>query len=191
MGLALAFEDSQPFRLTVDQYQALDEAGAFDEHDGRVELIEGMIVCNNSQTVPHMLIANELTFRLRVLLQQLGSPLTAYLGPTVAMPPHNAPDPDIFVGAKASGDGYLAVKTVSLLIEVSRASLRKDTKIKRDIYARAGVPEYWVVDVNKAIVHRFHTPIDGTYQVEPPISLAGPLASLTMPDLEVDGSGTL
>ena len=96
MELALAFEDSQPFRLTVDQYRALDEAGAFEDNP-RIELIEGMIVCMNSRSLPHVLLSNELGYRFREVLTAMGSPYRAFIRPTVAMPPHNAPDPDIAI----------------------------------------------------------------------------------------------
>ena len=62
---------------------------------------------------------------------------------------------------------------------------------KRDIYAAAGVPEYRLVDVNKAEVHRFADSRDGVYRAEPPVPLAGELRSLTMPELAIDGGGIL
>lgn len=190
MDLALAFEDSQPFKLTVEQYRMLHEAGAFDEHHGRVELIEGMIACMSPQTILHGRIATRLTFRLQTRLLDMASPLEALMGPTVLMPPHNAPDPDITV-ARPAGSRYFSADAVALLVEVARTSLRKDMKVKRDVYARAGVPEYWVVDVEKALVHRFHRMNDDGYRQEPPVPLAGPLASLTIPDLVIDGAGIL
>ena len=191
MDLTLAFEDSTPFRLTVDQYQALDEAGAFDEQNGRVELIEGMIVCMNSQTVAHVVVTNELGFRLREKLQALGSAFQAYVNPTVTVRPHNAPDPDIAVAMRPTSGRYFDVSGVALLVEVARTTLRKDLKIKRDIYARAGVPEYWVVDVNKTEVHRFWKAQNGVYEQEKPIPLAGELRSLTMSELSINGAGIL
>ncbi len=192
MDLALAFEDSQPFKLTVEQYQALAEAGAFDEQNGRVELIEGMIVCMSPQASAHTVLCFELAVRLREALRQLGSPYTALTTPTVAMPPHNAPDPDIAVTTLPKlGPGYFPLQGVRILIEISRTTLNKDMRIKRDIYARAGVPEYWVVDVRRALVHRFWQPSDGAYRQEPPIPLAGLLTSLSLPDLVIDGSGIL
>lgn len=191
MDLALAFEDSQPFRLTIDQYRDLIDQGVIDE-GARVELLEGMIVCMNSQASIHTVVTFELAVRLRERLKELGSPLTALTTPTVALPPNNALDPDVAVTVKAApGPDFFAVADVRLLIEVSRTTLRKDMKVKRDIYAGAGVPEYWVVDVNRAEVHRFWAVGDGRYRQETPIPLAGALASLTMPDLTIDGAGIL
>ena len=190
MDIALAFEDAEPFRLTVDQFRSLDESGAFDE-SGRVELIEGMIVCMSPQASIHTTVAFELAVLLRTKLRDLGSPFTAVTTPTIAIPLHNALDPDVGVVLPRAGRDYFPVADARLLIEVSRTSLRKDKRLKRDIYAAAGVPEYWVVDVNKAEVHRFATPRDGVYHAAPPVPLAGELRSLTMPDLAIDGGGIL
>ena len=191
MDLALAFEDAEPFRLTVDQYHDLMMAGVVDE-GARIELIEGMIVRMNSQANAHVFTTFEIAVRLRDALREMGSVLTAVMTPTVALPPHNALDPDVAVTIKPKlGPEFLTVAGIAILVEVSNSSLRKDLRFKRDIYARAGVPEYWVVDVNKAEVHRFHRPEDGVYRAEPPVTLAGPLESLTLDGLAIDGSGIL
>ena len=191
MDLALAFEDSEPFRLTVAQYRDLMEQGVVEE-GSRVELIEGMIIRMSPQASSHTVVAFELAMRLHARLKEMGSDLMAVTTPTVAMPAHNALDPDVGVMSPTSiGSDFFPVACVRLLIEVSRTTVRKDKRLKRDIYARADVPEYWVVDLNKLIVHRFWQPHDGVYRAEPPVPLAGPLASLTMPELVVDGTGIL
>ena len=191
MDLALAFEDSRPFRLTVDQYLDLIEQDVI--HEGsKIELIEGMIVQMNAQASIHTLVVSQLAFRLHDKVAEIGPDLMALATPTIAFPLHNALDPDVAVVARQGvGPGFFPASTAKLLIEVSHTTLGKDLRVKRDIYARADVPEYWVVDVNKAEVHRFHDPRNGAYRAEPPIPLAGELRSLTMPDLAIDGSGIL
>lgn len=191
MDLALAFEDSQPFKLTVDHYRALDQSGAFDAGP-RVELIEGMIVCMSPMSPAHGRVTAALVTRFSIRLNEIVSDLVPFAGSTVTSPPHSAPDPDITIAPRESGDDWLTSRGVALVIEVSKTTLGKDLKVKRDIYATAGVPEYWVVDVNKQEVHRFADPDDGVYRTEPlPIPLAGDLRSLTMPELAIDGSGIL
>lgn len=191
MDLALAFEDSQPFKLTVDHYRALDRSGAFDVGP-RVELIEGMIVCMSPMSPAHGRVTAALVTRFSIRLTEIGSELVPFAGSTVDAAPHNAPDPDITLAPRESGEGWLKSQGVALIIEVSRTTLGKDLKVKRGIYAAAGVPEYWVVDVNKAEVHRFADPQNGAFQTAPPpLPLGGELRSLTMPELAVDGSGIL
>ena len=50
-----------------------------------------------------------------------------------------------------------------MLIEVAESSLPKDRRLKRDIYAEAGVPEYWIVDVTSMTVEVYTQPQDGAY----------------------------
>ena len=190
MDLASTFQDAQPYRLSVDHYLALSEIGAF-ENSGRVELIEGMIVQMNSMSVDHAQVSSEIWARLRDRLRETESPLTAFAGATVTISPKTALDPDVTVAEVRGDEAYLSVSTVKLMVEVSKATLRKDLGGKRDIYAAAGVPEYWVIDVDKREVHRFAVPRDGAYTAEPPVGLAGELRSLTLPHLVIDGTGIL
>lgn len=120
-----------------------------------------------------------------------GLPFEVIIEGTLALPPHNLPDPDIMLAAVTGDRDYFRVAQVALVIEVADTSLRQDMGEKRDLYAAGGMPEYWVVDVDARQVHRFGRPVDGAYWAEPPVPLAGPLASLTMPDPVVDGSGVL
>ena len=186
----ISFDAPQPIKLTVDDFAALHDAGAFANHR-HAELIDGVIVCMSPQTSLHTLVANRLARRLGAALDALGSPLEALVAPTVEIPPHNAPEPDIALLTITSGQRYFPLESMSLAIEVSRTTLRYDLTTKRDLYARAGVPEYWVVDVDGARVHRFRSPQGGAYYGVPPTFLAGELRLLSMPELAVDGAGIL
>jgi Uma2 family endonuclease len=50
-----------------------------------------------------------------------------------------------------------------LIVEVSADSLRKDQTLKAELYARAGVPEYWIVNVADACLERHTMPSNGAY----------------------------
>jgi Uma2 family endonuclease len=54
---------------------------------------------------------------------------------------------------------------VLLLIEVSDSTLSFDLRTKVPLYARTGVPEVWVVDVNAGVIHRFRRPEGSEYRV--------------------------
>ena len=190
MEQLISFEAPQPIKLTVDDFAALHDAGAFANHR-HAELIDGVIVCMSPQTSLHTLAVNRLARRLGTALEMLGSPLEALITPTVEIPPHDAPEPDIALLTTTSGQRYFPLESMSLAIEVSRSTLRYDHTIKRDLYARACVPEYWVVDVEGARVHRFRSPQDGAYQAAAPVAVASELRSLTMPELAIDGVGIL
>lgn len=177
------------FRLRLSDVELLQRAGVLDGR--KVELIEGVLIAVSPQLRLHSYVKNEMTRRFWKALDALQSPLSAETEVTVEITPETAPEPDIALTDAPIGDGYVPVASVALAIEVADSSLRRDLGEKRDIYAAAGVPEYWVVDVNGARVHRFAGTRDGVYRAEAPIPLAGELRSLTMPDLAIDGTGIL
>jgi Uma2 family endonuclease len=82
------------------------------------------------------------------------SPLRAVLEVTVQFDLHNAREPDISVYAPGVHQTtVLFPDDLRLLIEVSGDSLTTDLGEKADLYARAGVPDYWVVDLQSRVTH--------------------------------------
>lgn len=81
--------------------------------------------------------------------------------------PTNEPAPDILVLRRrmdAFRTGNIPPEELILVVEVADSTLSSDLRVKASLYARAGVPEYWVADVpnRRIIVHR--EPADGRYQ---------------------------
>ena len=79
------------------------------------------------------------------------------------MPPHNVPEPDIAVTGEPEGDGLIPLSSLALIVEVADTTLRNDLGRKAKIYAREGVPEYWVVDIRNALIHQMWAPTSGRY----------------------------
>ncbi len=190
MEQLISFEAPQPIKLTVNDFAVLHDAGAFDAYP-HAELLNGAVVCMSPQRSPHVMAASRLMVRLELALQRLGSKMEAVHTPTVSIPPHDAPEPDIAIVTASPADGYYPLSMVALAIEVSLTSLRHDLSDKLDLYARARVSEYWVVEVESRTVHQFWSPSDGVYLERRTIPLAGELRSLTMPELAIDGTGIL
>lgn len=149
-------------KLRVEDYLALDGAGAFDDY-GRTELIEGEVVYMNAQHRPHARIQTRLLILLAAELADREGTLEALIEGSVAMPPHNVPEPDIAITAEPEGEGLIPLSSLALIVEVADTTLRTDLGRKKKIYAREGVPEYWVVDVRKAVFHQMWKPVDGAY----------------------------
>ena len=136
--------------ITSAEYHAMGEAGLF--QDERVELIEGVIVRMAPRGEPHdatierlnELLLPPLVGRARVRIQ-LGFAASEY----------SEPEPDVAVVPRDEQRTDHPARA-TLLVEVSASSLRFDRGTKAAVYARAGVPEYWVVDlVNRRVVrHR-------------------------------------
>lgn len=127
--------------LSRGEYDELVKLGAFDGEN--VELLRGMLVTMSPEGWLHSKLVewfNEL------LILALGGSFSVRPGlPFVTA--DSEPQPDIFVGPKV-GDLREHPGVAHLLIEVSDSSIRKDRKIKRAIYAEAGVPEYWIVNIS-------------------------------------------
>ncbi len=130
-------------RWTVKQYLRLAELGVF--RNRRVELIEGVII-----KMPPMLSRHAVTIR------KVQLPLDRIFGPAhwvrLQMPlqfgRRSAPEPDVAVVA-GSEDDYLAAhpSTALLIVEVSESSLSYDRGRKASLYARAGIEDYWIVNL--------------------------------------------
>ena len=136
-----------PFRFTVDQFLALCDQGLFDDY-AKSELIQGEIVVMNAQYSRHARAKTNLAFALMQSLAALRSPLSVLIEVAVKLSDGSLPEPDITL-TSYRGAGVVPLETVALVIEVSDSTLDNDLGVKADLYANAGVPEYWVVDVNE------------------------------------------
>ena len=142
----------RPWRITRDEYYRLGELGFFDGR--RVQLIRGEIVEMGKQGWPHALAIGLIADILRVVFAS---------GQWVSEQPHfrtagSEPEADVgvFPGAKRDYADHPDVAT--LLVEVADTSLFYDTTTKAELYATAGVPEYWVLDLNGRVLHVFRDP---------------------------------
>ncbi len=185
----LAPEDLRPFKLRIEDYELLDGAGAFAMQ--RVELIEGVVVTVNSELMPHGRLKSELMFRLRLALRDIGSEFDAYADVSLSLPPHNMPEPDVLVARSDAAGDYWAAADTGIAIEVAASTVRSDLGVKKHLYAEHGIPEYWVVDVERRQIHQFWTPADGDYRETRIVPLVGDIHSVTLPDLIVSGAGIL
>jgi Uma2 family endonuclease len=80
--------------------------------------------------------------------------------------PGTEPIPDVMILRRADEvRGKLPTPVAcSLVIEVSDSTIAYDRSGKREVYARGGIPEYWVIDVNKRRVVLHLQPVAGDYQ---------------------------
>jgi len=139
------------------EYERLVAEGAFE--DERVELLGGVIVEMSPRDPRHDFAIERLNARLVELGRGRASvrPQLSFVASD-----DSVPEPDLALVPVA--DYSAAHPTNALLvIEVANASLRKDRSIKAEIYARAGVPEYWVVDLAGRCVEIRTAPQDGVY----------------------------
>lgn len=175
------------YRLTVDDYLRLDDAAAFG--DARTELLEGDVFLMSPMHRRHGRAVTGLLIAVDAALRGATLPATVLRGVSVAIPPHNVPEPDLVVTSEPDGDGLVPLVSVLLIAEVSDSTLASDLSFKRALYAAAGVPEYWVVDVKSAIIIQMWRPIGEEYAERRVVGFGDPLTAATLPELTVATSG--
>ncbi len=139
--------------FTVEEYYKMAEAGIFGEDD-RIELIHGEIIEMSPIGSSHMACVK----RLNAMLSSLSKKFVISVQDPIRIDNFSEPEPDVAI-LKYRQDFYQNQKPkasdVLLLIEVADTTLEKDQKVKIPLYAYAGIPEVWLVDLqdNKVIVY--------------------------------------
>jgi len=150
---------------------------------GRTELRRGVLVQMSPEYLAHGRSKFWLAKRLEVVASNLS--LAVDLDVTVRFPGRFRPLPDVTVWDGGPLQGPIPGEKVRLCVEVSDASFADDIDAKRVEYAEAGLPEYWVLDVNARAVHRFHGLINGDYSRRDIMRAGELIESATVPGLKL------
>ena len=131
----------------------------------KLELIQGELIDRMGKRHPHVLWHNLVR---QWLINVFGGDFVQSEDPIDVAPedlPTNEPEPDLVVTTKSVRELTASPKPdeICLVVEISDTTVRYDRIVKASLYARAGIPEYWVVDVpqKRLIVHR--APSNGEY----------------------------
>lgn len=150
-------------KLSIDEYHRMVEAGII-QADERVELIHGEIIEMSPIGDKHLAIAGRINALLTPRL--LGS-CTVHVHSPVKIRSYSEPEPDLMV-TPYRNDYYAQTgiypQDVLLLIEVADTSIGKDINIKIPLYAEAGIPEVWIIDVNQDQVLQYTSIKDNSYR---------------------------
>lgn len=145
------------YKLSVEDYHKLGEAGILTE-DTRVELIEGELIEMAPIGGPHMAVVNRLN---RVFVLAVGEFGVVSIQNPVRLPPHSEPQPDFAILRPRAGDVASAVpgpEDVLLLLEVADATLAYDRGTKLPLYARSGIAESWIVNLQSTRIEVYREP---------------------------------
>jgi Uma2 family endonuclease len=141
-----AAEKLSRHRLSVEDFHAMGRAGILTEDD-RVELIDGELIDMAPIGSFHWSMVTRLS---TLLIRQLGDHAIVSTQSALSLPPDSEPQPDIAV-LKAHPTWYRdalpTARDVLLLVEVADTTLAYDRDIKLPLYARHGVPEVWLFDL--------------------------------------------
>jgi Uma2 family endonuclease len=177
-----------PVKLRVEDYLLLDGSGAFEAYH-RTELVEGEIYFVNAQHRPHALAKAELYDALRDALRTMASPLRPLTEASVALSEHDAPEPDIVLTSEPKGEGLIPRHSVALVVEIADTTVSSDMKRKAMIYARAGVPEYWVADVTAKTIHQMWSAEGEAYAQRREVAFGEWIEATTIVGLAVETGG--
>jgi len=165
--------------LGRDEYERMFDAGFF--HDERVELIRGLVIRMSPQKPLHADVTQALHEMLTLRL--VGRAGVRVQSPFVAGD-DSLPEPDLAVVAPGRRK-KAHPNQAFLIIEVADSSLKLDRQEKAELYARAGVPEYWVVNLVDRVVERHSDPGGTAYARVTPFRGGETIQLLAFPDVAI------
>src|SRR5262249_41606502 len=150
----------QRWTFTVDEYHRMAEVGILTEDD-RVELIDGEIIKMSPIGSYHVACVNRLT---AVLIPKVGGAAIVSVQNPIRIDDYSEPEPDIAI-LRHRDDFYsqslATANDVLLVIEVADSSLEYDRTVKLSTYSRAGLPEFWIVDLQADEIEAYSEPVSG------------------------------
>lgn len=153
------------WQLSVADYARMQAAGVFGAED-RVELIDGELITMSPIGPGH---AGTVKRLIRLLSKSLGDDVIVSAQDPVILNDYSEPQPDIAV-LRYRDDFYSGSHPgpgdILLLIEVSDTTYEYDRKVKLLRYARAGVPEVWIVNLEAQQIERFAALAGESYSTE-------------------------
>ena len=189
MGLAEGFAELK-HRISVDAYHRMGETGVL-APEARVELIEGEIFDMAPIGSRHLSIVNRLN---RMFVFALGEQAIVQVQGPVLMGEHSEPEPDLTV-LRPRADYYRetapGAADVLLIVEVSDSTQRYDRRVKVPLYARHGVPEVWVIDLENRLVHFYRRPSGNAYAEISASEAPGVTPVAALPGVAIDLAGLL
>lgn len=150
------------YEFSVEAYHRLVDVGILKEDD-RVELIEGQIINRTPIRSPHAACVDRLGDILRALF--IKKAIIRSQNP-ITLSGHSEPEPDLAV-VKYKADYYETAhptpKQVYIAIEISQSTEQYDRTIKIPLYAKYGVPEAWLVNLNQKEIEIYQEPSTAGY----------------------------
>ena len=145
------------WRFTVEQYHQMIDCGVLAE-DAPVELLSGCLVHKMTKNPPHRL-CNRLVREALDAIVPKGWYVETQEPITLS---DSEPEPDLAIiqgNPRDYPDRHPNATEVALIIEVADSTLERDRTIKQTIYAAAGIPEYWIINVRDRQIEIYRSPL--------------------------------
>ncbi len=177
----ITIDNSSVARWSIEDYHRMIEAGILS--DRKVELLDGYILQMSPEGPLHRSRNERLANYLR---QRLGDKAWIREAAPITLQ-FSEPEPDIAV-VDLPCDRYEIhhpyPEDIFWLIEISNSTLSRDLTEKKQIYAEANIPEYWVVAIKDREVYVFRQPVNGDYQYQEKLT-TGSLTPLSFPEISI------
>ncbi|MEO1472237.1 MAG: Uma2 family endonuclease [Pseudomonadota bacterium] len=179
LKIDIAGEEIETVPLDRTAVEVMIDHGAL-PNDGRVELVDGILRPMPPSYAPHAAAVIEIGHAIRTAL---GRSRQILADPAFFLSDDTMFGPDLFVLPRDVELREATGRDVDLLVEISQTTLAYDLRLKAERYGRAGVADYWVVDLDNRLLHVHRTPrADGYASVEQ-IAWDRPVTALRLPAL--------
>ncbi len=176
---------SATYAFSADEYERMGEAGIL-APGARLELIEGEIYEMLPIGSPHAACVKYLS---RLLNRQFSDSLIVSTQNPIRLDDYSEPQPDVAV-VRWRDDFYRHAHPtpadVLLVIEVADSTVETDRTVKMPLYARANIPEAWLVNLPDSRVEIYSAPSNGSYQTANHFTHGEEAQSVTMPQLSIN-----
>jgi Uma2 family endonuclease len=166
----------RPVRWTCAEFHRFGDMGVFEGR--RAMLIDGVILEEGPMNPPHAITLELVEQAIRTAF---GAGWRVRNQSPLVLGQDLDPEPDIAVIAGTARGSSGHPTTADLVVEVADSSLDFDTNDKRLLYARAGIREYWVVDINARRLLVYRDPQAGDYATQQALGPAGAVSPLAAP----------
>ncbi|MEM7134745.1 MAG: Uma2 family endonuclease [Chloroflexota bacterium] len=171
-------------RFTIDEYHSMINAGILDEDD-KVELLEGYLVETTPKNPPHRIATYSTREELRNIVPN-GWFVDSQEAITLSV---SEPEPDVFIVRGKQRDyaeRHPGPEDIAIVIEVSDATLQRDRVTKKRVYAEAGIPVYWIINLIDDQIELYSAPYGST--TEPDYEIRQTYRREETIPVEIDGN---
>ena len=171
-------------RFTVDEFHRMADAGILTEDD-RVELIDGEILQMSPVGSRHATVVKRGN---RLFSRAVGDRALVSVQDPIHLDPYDEPQPDLALLRPRPDDyaaGHPRPEDILLVVEVADSSLASDRRLKLPLYARAGIVEAWLVDLEGEAVEVHREPRRTGYALIRRYQRGERAAPQALPDVEV------
>ncbi|MEB3338705.1 MAG: Uma2 family endonuclease [Leptolyngbyaceae bacterium] len=174
----------RPHHFTVSEYHRMSEFGILAPSE-RTELLNGQIITMAAKGTAH---SSATTLTKTLFERRLSNQATIRVQDPISLSTDSEPEPDITLAVLdplAYSTHHPTASEVFLVIEIADSSLKYDLEIKAPTYSKAGILEYWVLDVIKRQLHVFRQPSQEGYQSQMILAETLEVTPLEFPDCAI------